>query len=59
MPHELAERNIRLMASEVLPHLQGIWDDEGWENRWWPPNASRSVGVASQSDATPRPGAAR
>jgi hypothetical protein len=20
----------------VLPHLRGIWDDEGWENHWWP-----------------------
>ena len=40
MPHELAERNIRLMASDVLPHLQGIWDAEGWEDRWWPTGAS-------------------
>jgi hypothetical protein len=20
----------------VLPHLRGIWDDEGWVNHWWP-----------------------
>jgi hypothetical protein len=20
----------------VLPHLRHIWDDEGWENHWWP-----------------------
>jgi hypothetical protein len=25
---------------DVLPHLKGIWDDEGWENRWWPQNAA-------------------
>ena len=36
MPHELARHNISLFASDVLPHLRGIWDDEGWEHRWWP-----------------------
>jgi alkanesulfonate monooxygenase SsuD/methylene tetrahydromethanopterin reductase-like flavin-dependent oxidoreductase (luciferase family) len=36
MPHELTLKNIELCAREVLPHLRGIWDDEGWENKWWP-----------------------
>lgn len=36
MPSELARYNIDLFASEVLPHLQGIWDDEGWTHHWWP-----------------------
>jgi len=36
MPHELAERNIRLLGSEVLPHLRTIWNAEGWQDRWWP-----------------------
>ena len=36
MPHELAMKNIELFGREVLPHLQTIWDDEGWENHWWP-----------------------
>ncbi|MGH2852444.1 MAG: LLM class flavin-dependent oxidoreductase [Solirubrobacteraceae bacterium] len=36
MPHELAIHNIEMFAAEVLPHLQGIWEDEGWEHRWWP-----------------------
>ncbi len=36
MPHELARYNIGLFASEVLPHLRGIWEDEGWEHQWWP-----------------------
>jgi alkanesulfonate monooxygenase SsuD/methylene tetrahydromethanopterin reductase-like flavin-dependent oxidoreductase (luciferase family) len=36
MPHELAERNIRLMGSDVLPHLHAIWDAERWEDHWWP-----------------------
>ncbi len=36
MPHELTLKNIDLFAREVLPHLRDIWDDEQWENRWWP-----------------------
>jgi alkanesulfonate monooxygenase SsuD/methylene tetrahydromethanopterin reductase-like flavin-dependent oxidoreductase (luciferase family) len=42
MPHELAERNIRLVGSEVLPRLRGVWDAEGWEDRWWPAGAART-----------------
>lgn len=36
MPHELAKANISLFAEQVLPHLRGIWDDEGWAHHWWP-----------------------
>lgn len=36
MPHELALQNIELFGREVLPHLQKLWQDEGWENPWWP-----------------------
>jgi len=36
MPHELAMQNIELFGREVLPHLQKLWQDEGWENPWWP-----------------------
>jgi len=36
MPHELTLKNIDLLAREVLPSLRDIWDDEGWENHWWP-----------------------
>ena len=36
MPHELTMKNINLFATEVKPRLQHIWDDEGWENNWWP-----------------------
>ena len=46
MPHELALKNITLLGSEVLPHLRGIWDDEGWVNHWWP---------RGLRDATPAP----
>jgi alkanesulfonate monooxygenase SsuD/methylene tetrahydromethanopterin reductase-like flavin-dependent oxidoreductase (luciferase family) len=36
MPRDLTEKNISLFAEEVLPRLRPIWEDEGWENRWWP-----------------------
>ena len=53
MPHELAEDNIRLMASDVLPHLQTLWDAEGWESKWWPPDgfAVRRRCVAERHNA--------
>jgi len=35
MPHELTLKNVELFCREVLPHLEGFWDDE-WEDRWWP-----------------------
>ena len=36
MPHELTLKNIELFGKEVLPHIRDIWDDQGWENHWWP-----------------------
>jgi len=36
MPHELTLENIDRFARDVLPHLRGEWDDEGWVNHWWP-----------------------
>ncbi len=35
MPTELCKKNIDLFCRKVLPHLEGLWDDE-WEDRWWP-----------------------
>jgi alkanesulfonate monooxygenase SsuD/methylene tetrahydromethanopterin reductase-like flavin-dependent oxidoreductase (luciferase family) len=46
MPHELATRSIRLFAAEVLPHLSGMWDDEGHRHRWWPTGPSPRDPVA-------------
>jgi alkanesulfonate monooxygenase SsuD/methylene tetrahydromethanopterin reductase-like flavin-dependent oxidoreductase (luciferase family) len=42
MPHELTLKNIDLFAREVLPSLREIWDDEGWENHWWPEKLRRA-----------------
>jgi alkanesulfonate monooxygenase SsuD/methylene tetrahydromethanopterin reductase-like flavin-dependent oxidoreductase (luciferase family) len=36
MPHDLATDNINLFGEQVLPHLRGIWDEEGWAHHWWP-----------------------
>jgi alkanesulfonate monooxygenase SsuD/methylene tetrahydromethanopterin reductase-like flavin-dependent oxidoreductase (luciferase family) len=36
MPRDLTEKNISLFAEGVLPRLRTIWDEEGWENHWWP-----------------------
>jgi alkanesulfonate monooxygenase SsuD/methylene tetrahydromethanopterin reductase-like flavin-dependent oxidoreductase (luciferase family) len=35
MPTELCKKNIDRFTRDVLPHLEGLWDDE-WEDRWWP-----------------------
>jgi hypothetical protein len=47
MPRDLTEKNISLFAAEVLPRLRPIWDDEGWENRWWPRAAGAGIGAAT------------
>jgi alkanesulfonate monooxygenase SsuD/methylene tetrahydromethanopterin reductase-like flavin-dependent oxidoreductase (luciferase family) len=36
MPHELATKSIELFSSEVLPHVRGMWERDGYDHRWWP-----------------------
>ena len=36
MSHAQTKKNIELFGREVLPHLQQIWEDQPWENHWWP-----------------------
>jgi alkanesulfonate monooxygenase SsuD/methylene tetrahydromethanopterin reductase-like flavin-dependent oxidoreductase (luciferase family) len=43
MPHELALKNIHLFAEEVLPSLKRVWEDEGWQNEWWPTGLAQPV----------------
>jgi len=50
MPRDLTEKNISLFAQEVLPRLRPIWDDEGWENRWWPRAQGTAHAVAAAPD---------
>lgn len=52
MPHHLTIKNIQLFATEVLPYLRDLWDDEGWENEWWPERlraANRPAAATSRS----------
>ena len=51
MPRELTEKNISLFASEVLPRLRPIWDEEGWENHWWPRGLESKRAVAGAAAA--------
>ena len=58
MPHELTLKNIELFSREVKPHLSHLWDEDGWDNKWWPAglkangkSASARRGAASESRA--------
>jgi alkanesulfonate monooxygenase SsuD/methylene tetrahydromethanopterin reductase-like flavin-dependent oxidoreductase (luciferase family) len=53
MPHELTLKNIELFSREVKPHLSNLWDEDGWENKWWPAalKANRKVTASSPSIA--------
>jgi alkanesulfonate monooxygenase SsuD/methylene tetrahydromethanopterin reductase-like flavin-dependent oxidoreductase (luciferase family) len=43
MPHELAEKSVRLFAEEVLPHVQGMWERDGYDHRWWPTGVAKAA----------------
>ena len=49
MPHELTLKNIDLFGKEVLPKLRDIWDDDGWENHWWPEKLRGKRQLAGQA----------
>jgi hypothetical protein len=56
MPHELTLKNIELFAREVQPHFRHVWDEEGWDNKWWPArikNGGERPGVAVNGGARP------
>jgi len=46
MPRDLTEKNISLFAEQVLPRLRPIWDEDGWENHWWPRGQGTAGAVA-------------
>jgi hypothetical protein len=37
MPKELALKNTKLFATEVMPHVRDMWP--GYKDRWWPSGA--------------------
>lgn len=47
MEPELTAKNTRLFAEEVLPRIRGIWDDQGYEDHWWPQGATRNAQARS------------
>ena len=47
MEPELTAKNTRLFAEEVLPRIRGIWDEQGYEDRWWPQGATRNAQARS------------
>lgn len=49
MPHDVAMQNIELFGREVLPHLQRLWQDEGWENPWWPKRCTKTPALQAQA----------
>ena len=53
MPHELTLKNIEIFSREVKPHLSNLWDEDGWENKWWPSalKANRKVAPATSPSA--------
>ena len=49
MPHQLCLKNIDLFCRDVLPHIEGLWDDE-WQDRWWPQRLQVARPMASAAD---------
>ena len=51
LSHPKTMENIESISKSVLPHLRPIWEDEGWEDRWWPeaakvePRTATTVGA--------------
>jgi hypothetical protein len=42
MDPELTAYSSGLFAEKVLPKIRGIWDKEGYTDRWWPQGATRN-----------------
>ena len=47
MPHEQCLENIDRIAKGVLPHLRNVWDDESWEDHWWPTTLQKTQRAAA------------
>jgi hypothetical protein len=42
MDPKLTAYSSGLFAEKVLPKIKGIWDKEGYADRWWPQGATRN-----------------
>ncbi len=54
MDPELTAYSSGLFAEKVLPKIRGIWDKEGYVDRWWPQGATRNQPQLAQPAATAR-----
>lgn len=46
LSHAKTLENIERISKNVLPHLRPIWENEGWEDHWWPQGAEVSQRTA-------------
>jgi hypothetical protein len=46
LSHAKTLENIERISKSVLPHLRPIWENEGWEDHWWPQGAEVSQRTA-------------
>jgi alkanesulfonate monooxygenase SsuD/methylene tetrahydromethanopterin reductase-like flavin-dependent oxidoreductase (luciferase family) len=51
MPHDLAMENIERIGRDVLPHLQKLWVEDGWTNKWWPEKCQKVPAAALAGQA--------
>ena len=51
MDPELTAYSSGLFAEKVLPKIKGIWDKEGYGDRWWPQGATRNQPQLARSAA--------
>jgi hypothetical protein len=51
MDPELTAYSTVLFAEKVLPRIKGIWDKEGYVDRWWPQGATRNQAQAHRPSA--------
>ncbi len=47
LSHEKTMQNIERISKSVLPHLRGVWDNEGWEDHWWPKTCKPAARAAA------------
>jgi alkanesulfonate monooxygenase SsuD/methylene tetrahydromethanopterin reductase-like flavin-dependent oxidoreductase (luciferase family) len=47
LSHEKTMENIDRISKGVLPHLRNVWDNENWEDKWWPKTTTQQQRAAA------------
>ncbi|MSR13588.1 MAG: LLM class flavin-dependent oxidoreductase [Gammaproteobacteria bacterium] len=47
LSHEKTMENIDRISKGVLPHLRNVWDNENWEDHWWPKSVAQQQRAAA------------